>query len=241
MKLKQTFSKHTSNRGVPHNTASKARILIVDDEVSLATEISVALRANGYQTRVEHDGKSALETIHAARPDLVLLDIMLPEVDGLTVGREILETYGTPTIFMTARDTTEDKLAGLQLGADDYVTKPILIGELLLRVRAVLRRVGVLSVPIQVGEVELIEDDTLATFRGEPMALTNTEFRLISELARNRGRVLSKNYLLTQVWGYDAYDPNLVEVHVSSLRKKLTAYGVEELISTKRGVGYLIK
>lgn len=226
---------------MPNNSNNKVRILIVDDEVGLATEISVALRANGYLTRVEHDGVSALETIGATKPDLVLLDIMLPGVDGLTIGREVMAKHKTPIIFMTARDTTEDKLAGLELGADDYVTKPILIGELLLRVRAVLRRVGVLSAPIQVGDVELLEDERAATFKGEPMALTNTEFRLLSELARNRGRVLSKNYLLTQVWGYDAYDPNLVEVHVSSLRKKLASNGVGELISTKRGVGYLIK
>ena len=220
---------------------NKARILVVDDEVGLATEISVALRANGYLTRVEHEGNAALETINATKPDLVLLDIMLPGVDGLTIARQVTEQHGTPIIFMTARDTTEDKLAGLEIGADDYVTKPILIGELLLRVRAVLRRVGVLSAPIQVGDVELLEDERTATYKGEPISLTNTEFRLLSELARNRGRVLSKNYLLTQVWGYDAYDPNLVEVHISSLRKKLGLHDVPDLISTKRGVGYLIK
>ncbi|MFM6980745.1 MAG: response regulator transcription factor [Micrococcales bacterium] len=219
----------------------KPRILIVDDEVGLATEIAVALKANGYLTRIESNGATAFEVITTTAPDLVLLDIMLPGMDGLEVGRRAMQEFKTPVIFMTARDTTEDKLAGLNLGADDYVTKPILIGELLLRVRAVLRRVGVLSAPIQIGELVINEEEKEASWQDELLSLTNTELRLLSELARSRGRVLSKNYLLTQVWGYDAYDPNLVEVHVSSLRKKLTSAGAEDLISTKRGVGYLIK
>lgn len=223
------------------SSATKPRILVVDDEVGLATEIAVALKANGYLTRVESNGKTAYEVISTTKPDLVLLDIMLPGMDGLELGRKVMTEFKTSVIFMTARDTTEDKLAGLNLGADDYVTKPILIGELLLRVRAVLRRIGVLSAPIQVGELLVNEEEKLAIWGEVNLTLTNTELRLISELARNRGRVLSKNYLLTQVWGYDAYDPNLVEVHVSSLRKKLVSVGAGDLISTKRGVGYLIK
>ncbi|MEO0024941.1 MAG: hypothetical protein RL196_1382 [Actinomycetota bacterium] len=226
-----------------NNTASKARILVVDDEVGLATEISVALRAAGYMTRVEHNGADALKTILEAKPDLVLLDIMLPGMNGFDVGAAAIAKLGVPIIFMTARDAAEDKMRGLTIGADDYVTKPILMGELLLRVRAVLRRTGVMIAPLSIGELLINEDEASVTYAGEEIKLTNTEYRLLGELARARGRVLSKNYLLTQVWGYDAFDPNLVEVHMSSLRKKLEHAGCDanELIKTKRGLGYMIK
>jgi len=225
------------------NSASKTkpRILVVDDEVGLATEISVALRAAGYSTRVETDGNAALKMIEATLPELVLLDIMLPGLDGVSIGRKAINQFNVPVIFMTALDSLENKVEGLNLGADDYVTKPILIGELLLRVRAVLRRTGAISVPLQIGELELAEDEYRASQAGVDLGLTKTEFRLLAELANARGRVLTKNFLLTQVWGYDAYEPNLVEVHLSSLRKKLNAVGLEDLIVTKRGIGYLIK
>jgi len=223
------------------NSKPKPRILVVDDEVGLATEISVALRAAGYSTRVETDGSQAMKMIEATRPELVLLDIMLPGMDGVSIGRRAIKEFDVPVIFMTSLDSLENKLEGLNLGADDYVTKPILIGELLLRVRAVLRRTGAVSAPMQVGNLELIEDEYSATKDGVDLGLTKTEFRLLAELVNARGRVLTKNFLLTQVWGYDAYEPNLVEVHLSSLRKKLNAVGLEELIVTKRGVGYLIK
>ena len=225
------------------NSASKTkpRILVVYDEVGLATEISVALRAAGYSTRVETDGNAALKMIEATLPELVLLDIMLPGLDGVSIGRKAINQFNVPVIFMTALDSLENKVEGLNLGADDYVTKPILIGELLLRVRAVLRRTGAISVPLQIGELELAEDEYRASQAGVDLGLTKTEFRLLAELANARGRVLTKNFLLTQVWGYDAYEPNLVEVHLSSLRKKLNAVGLEDLIVTKRGIGYLIK
>ena len=225
------------------NSASKTkpRILVVDDEIGLATEISVALRAAGYSTRVETDGNAALKMIEATLPELVLLDIMLPGLDGVSIGRKAINQFNVPVIFMTALDSLENKVEGLNLGADDYVTKPILIGELLLRVRAVLRRTGAISLPLQIDTLELVEDEYRASQAGEDLGLTKTEFRLLAELANARGRVLTKNFLLTQVWGYDAYEPNLVEVHLSSLRKKLNAVGLEDLIVTKRGIGYLIK
>jgi two-component system OmpR family response regulator len=219
----------------------KPRILVVDDEVGLATEISVALRAAGYSTRVETEGTAALKMIEATRPELVLLDIMLPGMDGVSIGRKAVSDYNVPVIFMTALDSLENKVEGLNLGADDYVTKPILIGELLLRVRAVLRRTGAIALPLQIGDLELVEDEYRATENGVDLGLTKTEFRLLAELANARGRVLTKNFLLTQVWGYDAYEPNLVEVHMSSLRKKLNAVNLPDLITTKRGIGYLIK
>ncbi|MEN9989414.1 MAG: hypothetical protein RL508_393 [Actinomycetota bacterium] len=224
-----------------NSSKPKPRILIVDDEVGLATEIAVALRAAGYSTRVETEGTAALKMIQATKPELVLLDIMLPGVDGLTIGRTAINELGVPVIFMTALDSLENKLTGLNMGADDYVTKPILIGELLLRVRAVLRRTGALSVPMQVGTLVLDEEDNSAVNAGKDVGLTKTEFRILAELVNARGRGLSKNFLLTQVWGYDAFEPNLVEVHVSGLRKKLAAAGLHDLITTKRGVGYLVK
>jgi two-component system OmpR family response regulator len=217
------------------------RILVVDDEVGLATEISVALRAAGYSTRVETDGTNALKMIEATKPELVLLDIMLPGLDGISIGRRAIQELGVPVIFMTALDSLENKVEGLNLGADDYVTKPILLGELLLRVRAVLRRTGAVAQPLVVDGLLMQEDDSTATRDGVDVGLTKTEFRLLAELVNHRGKVLTKNYLLTQVWGYDSFEPNLVEVHVSSLRKKLGAAGLPELIVTKRGVGYLIK
>jgi two-component system OmpR family response regulator len=223
------------------STESKTRILVVDDEVGLATEISVALRAAGYMTRIETNGATALETIINTKPDLVLLDLMLPGMGGFEVGRRAIEKTGVPIIFMTARDAVEDKVKGLSLGADDYVTKPVLMGELLLRVRSVLRRAGVQSTALKAGGLEIDEDSLTASYNGEEIALTATEFRLLAELVRSKGRVLSKDYLLTQVWGYDAFDPNLVEVHVSSLRKKLDRAGLEDLITTKRSVGYIVK
>ncbi|MFM7030386.1 MAG: response regulator transcription factor [Micrococcales bacterium] len=233
------MSENSKNRaGEP---AQQTRILVVDDEVGLATEIAVALRAAGYATRVETDGNQALKMIEATQPELVLLDIMLPGLDGISIGRKAIEDYGVPVIFITALDSLENKVEGLNLGADDYVTKPILIGELLLRVRAVLRRTGTIAQPMRVGDLELLEEDYLAEKDGEDIGLTKTEFRLLAELVNAKGRVLSKNFLLTQVWGYDAYEPNLVEVHMSSLRKKLSAVALGELIVTKRGVGYLIK
>jgi DNA-binding response OmpR family regulator len=224
-----------------NSSKPKPRILIVDDEVGLATEIAVALRAAGYSTRVETEGTAALKMIQDTKAELVLLDIMLPGVDGLTIGRSAINELGVPVIFMTALDSLENKLTGLNMGADDYVTKPILIGELLLRVRAVLRRTGALSVPMQVGTLVLDEEDNSAVNAGNDVGLTKTEFRIMAELVNARGRGLSKNFLLTQVWGYDAFEPNLVEVHVSGLRKKLAAAGLHDLITTKRGVGYLVK
>jgi two-component system OmpR family response regulator len=217
------------------------RILVVDDEVGLATEISVALRAAGFSTRVETDGTNALKMIEATKPELVLLDIMLPGLDGISVGRKAIQELGVPVIFMTALDSLENKVEGLNLGADDYVTKPILLGELLLRVRAVLRRTGAIAQPLVVDGLLMQEDDSTATRGGVDVGLTRTEFRLLAELVNHRGKVLTKNYLLTQVWGYDSLEPNLVEVHVSSLRKKLAVVGLPDLIVTKRGVGYLIK
>lgn len=219
---------------------SRARILLVEDEVALAHEIHSALSAEGHLVKVESNGNLGLAAILGAKPDLVLLDIMLPGLDGLSVAKQALTQSDTPIIFMTARDSSEDRIAGLKLGADDYIVKPFVMAELILRVNAVLRRAGITDPPIQLANLEINGDTGEVRADGVDLALTQTEFRLITELARNKNRVLSKTYLLSQVWGYDAFDPNLVEVHMSSLRKKLAKAGQEDLVKTKRGLGYVI-
>lgn len=220
--------------------ASRARILVVEDEIELAEQIRSALVADGHLAKVEHDGRFGLAAILGAKPDLVLLDIMLPEIDGLEIAKQAIEKHGVPIIFMTARDSSSDRIKGLSLGADDYIVKPFVMAELLLRVNAVLKRIGITTPPIQIDNLRISESAGSVMVNDEELTLTSTEFRLLAELAHARTRVLSKTYLLSQVWGYDAFDPNLVEVHLSSLRKKLAAAGLPELIRTKRGLGYVI-
>lgn len=219
---------------------NRARILIVEDELDLAQQIQAALVSQGHLVKIETDGNLGLAAIIGAKPDLVLLDIMLPGLDGLTVAQKTIKEYGIPVIFMTARDSSQDRIKGLSLGADDYIVKPFVMAELLLRIGAVLRRVGISSPPIQIGNLIIDEAKGEVTVEGHEVPLTSTEFKIICELARARGRVLSKTYLLSQVWGYDAFDPNLVEVHLSALRKKLTRVDHENLVKTKRGLGYVI-
>lgn len=218
----------------------RARILVVEDEVELAEQIRSALVSDGHLARVEHDGTRGLAATLASKPDLVLLDIMLPEVDGLEIATRAIAQHGVPVIFMTARDSADDRIRGLQIGADDYVVKPFVMAELLLRVNAVLKRSGITIPPIAIGPLTVDEDAGRATVNDVDVPLTSTEFRLLVELANSRSRVLSKTFLLSQVWGYDAFDPNLVEVHLSSLRKKLAAAGAKDLITTKRGLGYVM-
>ena len=220
--------------------ASRARILVVEDEIELAEQIRSALVADGHLAKVVHDGRLGLAAILGAKPDLVLLDIMLPEIDGLEIAKQTFEKHGVPIIFMTARDSSSDRIKGLSLGADDYIVKPFVMAELLLRVNAVLKRIGITTPPIQIDNLRISESAGSVMVDDEELTLTSTEFRLLAELAHARTRVLSKTYLLSQVWGYDAFDPNLVEVHLSSLRKKLAAAGLPELIRTKRGLGYVI-
>jgi len=199
--------------------------LIVEDEVPLATELQVALSQEKYLVKTLHDGLEAMKFIEQFRPDLVLLDIMLPSLDGLKIADGTIKKYGIPVIFMTARDSPLDRISGLQIGADDYISKPFLLAELVLRIKAVLRRIGLAEPPIEIAGLLINPNEQLVTIAGEEINLTATEYRLLLELVKSRGRVLSKTFLLAQVWGYDAFDPNLVEVHLSSLRKNL-AYSV---------------
>jgi two-component system OmpR family response regulator len=170
-------------------------------------------------------------------PDLVVLDVGLPGGDGFELARQLRARREVPIIFLTARDAVDDRLKGFEIGADDYLVKPFALEELLARVRVVLRRSGRHTAPLEVGDVLVDEQAGVATRLGQSLGLTPTELRLLAFLVRHRGLVLSKSQLLSQVWGYDAYDPNVVEVHVSALRRKLEAHG-PRVLETIRGLGY---
>jgi len=224
----------------------KARILVVDDEPNITELVSMALRYEGFEVDVAADGRSAVAKAATFRPDLMVLDVMLPDIDGFGVLKRI-RADGQPlsVVFLTARDATEDKITGLTLGGDDYVTKPFSVEELVARVRAVLRRTngggagG--SSRLTFADLEL-DEDTREVWRGsEPIELTATEFKLLRYLMLNARRVLSKAQILDHVWQYDfGGDANVVETYISYLRKKVDK--VEpRLIHTVRGVGYTLR
>jgi two-component system, OmpR family, response regulator len=224
---------------MPH---SAARVLVVEDEEALLDATTGALRAAGFVVRGLPDGRGFVDHVHTFRPDVVVLDVMLPGEDGMGLARRLQAVADVPILFVTARDAVEDRLAGFDLGADDYVLKPFVLAELVARVTAVLRRAGRLTSPtVQVDDLVVDDDAATVTRAGRPVELTATERRLLTYLVRNRGRTLSKTQILTQVWGYDSYDPNLVEAFVSTLRRKLDAGGGAKLIHTVRGVGYRLQ
>ena len=212
------------------------RVAVVEDEDTVRDAIVRALAREGFVVAAYADARAADEIL-AQAPDLAVLDVMLGTGDGFALATELRARRDLPVVFVTARDAVADRVAGFALGADDYLIKPFALEELLARVRAVLRRSGRLTAPIEAGDV-LVEESSGTAFRaGAPLELTPTELRLLGFLLRHRGAVLSKDQLLTQVWGYDAYDANLVEVHVSALRRKLEQHGVR-VIHTVRGLGY---
>jgi two-component system OmpR family response regulator len=218
---------------------SPVRILVVEDDSAIREALVVALGDEGYEVQPAEDGVSALRGAEEFRPDLAIVDIRLPRgPDGLAVARRIRHTVDLPVLFLTAADALEDRLAGFAAGADDYIVKPFSMSEFLMRVRAVLRRSGRLRSQVwQVGDLLVDEAARVVTRSGEPIDITPTEFELLSTLGRHRGQVLSKAQLLSLVWGYDAYDPNVVEAHISALRRKLEEHG-PRLIHTVRGAGY---
>jgi len=224
---------------------TKRRVLVVDDEENVTHLVSSALRFDGFETITADNGPSALVAVAEADPDLVVLDVMMPGMDGLGVLQN-LRAAGSqvPVIFLTARDAANDRIGGLRAGADDYVVKPFSVEELLARVHAVLRR----SVPdegregvLQVADLELDENSHEVTRDGVEVHLTATEFELLRYLMRNERVVLSKAQILDRVWKYDFQgQSNIVELYIGYLRKKVDA--VEpKLIHTVRGAGYVIK
>jgi DNA-binding response OmpR family regulator len=212
--------------------------VLVEDEDHLRQAVERALRREGIAVTGFSDDPGPGPVL-AAAPDLAVLDVLLPGGDGFELARRLRTARDLPIVFLTARDTVEDRLDGFKLGADDYLVKPFALEELLARVRAVLRRTGRLGAAIEAGDLVVDEHAGLASRAGFPLELTPTELRLLAYLVRHRGLVLSKHQLLTQVWGYDAYDPNVVEVHVSVLRRKLEAHG-PRILETLRGLGYRI-
>jgi two-component system OmpR family response regulator len=226
--------------------APSTRILVVDDEPSITDAVGTALRYEGFDVRSESTGRGALAAAAAFRPDLIVLDIMLPDLDGLEVTRRMrADGMRTPVLFLTARDATEDKVSGLTVGGDDYVTKPFSLAEVVARVRAVLRRTGPdAGAPDGLLRVEdlVMDEETREVWRdGHPIHLTATEFNLLRYLMLNPRRVLSKGQILDHVWQYDFDgDANVVETYVSYLRKKLDRFG-PPLIQTIRLVGYSLR
>jgi two-component system OmpR family response regulator len=223
---------------------AEARVLVVDDESNITDLVGTALRYVGFEVATAATGREALERARAFRPELIVLDVMLPDLDGFEVTRRLRgEGLRIPVLFLTARDATEDKVAGLTLGGDDYVTKPFSLEELVARVRAVLRRTGAGETPARLVFADLeLDEDTHEVFRaGEPVPVTPTEFKLLRYLMVNARRVLSKAQILDHVWEYDfGGDANVVETYISYLRKKVDR--VEpRLIHTVRGVGYTLR
>jgi two-component system OmpR family response regulator len=186
-------------------------------------------------------GAEAVDAASAEPPDLVLLDVMLPDLDGFEVVRRLRERAQVPVLFLTARDAPEDKVAGLTLGGDDYVTKPFNLEELIARIRAILRRTGGTAGLLAVGDLHLDPDGHLVTRAGQPVRLSPTEFRLLHFLMRHRGRVVSKAQILDHVWQYDfGGDPSIVDTYISYLRRKVDT-GEPKLIQTVHGVGYVLR
>jgi two-component system, OmpR family, response regulator len=221
-------------------------VLVVDDEAVLAEMVSMALRYEGWNIATAGDGSSALAAARAQRPDVVVLDVMLPDMSGLDVLRKLREqTPHLPVLLLTAKDAVEDRIAGLTAGGDDYVTKPFSLEEVVLRLRALLRRTGVTTMDsgaqLVVGDLVLNEDSHEVTRDGAPISLTSTEFELLRFMMRNSKRVLSKAQILDRVWSYDfGGRSNIVELYISYLRKKIDN-GREPMIHTLRGAGYVLK
>ena len=222
------------------------RVLVVDDEASLSELLSMALRYEGWDIRTAADGGEALRVAREFRPDVVVLDVMLPDMDGLTVLRRMrAEVSDVPTLFLTAKDAVADRVAGLTAGGDDYVTKPFSLEEVVARLRSLVRRslaaAGASDSVLVVGDLTLDEDSHEVTRAGELIPLTATEFELLRYLMRNPKRVLSKSQILDRVWKYDfGGQGNVVEIYISYLRKKIDA-GRAPMIHTLRGAGYVLK
>jgi two-component system response regulator VicR len=227
------------------------RILVVDDEKPIADILQFNLQKEGYEVICAYDGEEALQKVEEVKPDLILLDIMLPQKDGMEVCREVRKKYDMPIIMLTAKDSEIDKVLGLELGADDYVTKPFSTRELLARVKANLRRHSQTAAQeeasdtneIIIGSLVIRPDAYIVLKRGETIELTHREFELLHYLARHIGQVMTREHLLQTVWGYDYYgDVRTVDVTVRRLREKIEDNPSHpSWIVTRRGVGYYLR
>ncbi len=223
---------------------SGERLLLVDDEDNLRSMLEAALRHNGFEVHAVASGRDAIERAGQIEPDLIVLDVMLPDLDGFEVCRRLrADGSRTPVVFLTAKDATEDKVRGLTLGGDDYLVKPFSLDELVARIHAVLRRAGVSTSDsvYRCADLEMDDDAHLVTRGGEEIALSPTEYNLLRYLLVNKGRVLSKAQILDHVWQFDFNgDGGIVETYIGYLRRKVDR-GETKLIHTIRSVGYTIR
>ncbi len=231
-----TESEHTAEE------STGSRVLVVDDEPSIVEVISMALRFQGFDVETASTGQEAIAAVARFKPHLMVLDVMLPDIEGFEVATRLgAQRAGVPIIFLTARDSTEDKVRGLSGGGDDYMTKPFSLEELVARIRTILRRTGHAAAEsglLQFADLELDEESHEVRRDGELVELTATEFRLLRYLMLNPRRVLTRAQLLDHVWDYDfGGDGRVLETYISYLRKKLDVHG-PSLIRTVRGVGY---
>lgn len=234
----------------------EASIVVVDDEPSIRELLVASLHFAGFEVETAASGSQAVDVIERVKPDLIVMDVMLPDIDGFTVTRRIRQNgIKVPVLFLTARDDTQDKIMGLTVGGDDYVTKPFSLEEVVARIRAILRRTqeqDEITPVIRVADLEINEDSHDVTRSGIPIELSPTEYKLLHYLMDNEGRVLSKSQILNHVWQYDwGGDAAIIESYISYLRKKIDGIEITDengklqkvfpLIETKRGIGYMIR
>ena len=239
---------HSPNGTAPltRRDGSPLRVLVVDDEADLAEIVAGTLRTEGWDARIARTGRQAVQLGTEFEPDVAVLDVMLPDLGGLEVLRRLRATNpGICVLFLTARDSVDDRIAGITAGGDDYVTKPFSLEEVLARLRGIVRRAGIVRSSrrplIQVGDLRMDEEAREVRRDGELLQLTATEFEVLRFLMRNPRRVLSKPQILDRVWNYDfGGRAHVVELYISSLRKKVDR-GREPMIHTVRGIGYLLK
>jgi len=232
---------------VPKSSAPEARLLVVEDEPNIRELLSTSLRFAGFEVHAAADGATALKLAEVERPDLLVLDVMLPDMDGFAVTRRLRDQgRRMPVVFLTARDATEDKVTGLTVGGDDYVTKPFSLEEVVARIRAVLRRTGGAGGEdggrLAFADLVMDEDSHEVRRGGRLIELSPTEFKLLRYLMLNPNRVLSKAQILDHVWDYDFRgESGIVESYISYLRRKVDADAAVPLIHTRRGVGYVLR
>jgi two-component system OmpR family response regulator len=222
------------------------KVLIVDDEPNIRDLLSTSLRFAGFSVHAVGNGADAVNAAEKGAPDIILLDVMLPDMNGFSVTKKLRSMgINAPVLFLTARDETADKVTGLTVGGDDYMTKPFSLDEIVARINAILRRTKQVETEdsvLEVGEIKINQDAHEVYANGEPVDLSPTEYKLLRFLMSNPNRVLTKTQILDHVWEYDFNgEMGIVESYVSYLRKKLDPITSEPLIQTKRGVGYMYK
>lgn len=223
----------------------KTRILVIEDEIKIARFLELELSYEGYAVEIAYDGRSGCEKALSGTADLIILDLMLPELSGIEVCRRIRKESDVPIIMLTAKDDVSDKVMGLDSGADDYMTKSFAIEELLARIRVILKRRGKKedkTGKIEAGPLTLFKDEYRVTFNDKEISLSKKEFELLKYLMENKGIVLTREKILDRVWGYDYYgDTNVTDVYIKYLRTKIDQKYAVQFIHTVRGVGYLFK